>query len=80
MFHRLGAMKDARQSVVVPRRDGIEFVVMTTGTAQRQSKKDFAKCVQLLINDISDQLFFVLLRQHLWTEYKKASRRQFLRR
>ncbi len=63
MFQRLRALEDARQRVVIRSRNGIELVIVATGTADGLCEEGAADRVDLFIDHIHHQLLLVLLFQ-----------------
>ena len=63
MFQESGASEDPGQSVVVPRRDRVELVIMAAGAGDGLRQKGPAQRVQLFVRDIHVELFLVLFLQ-----------------
>ena len=72
VVHRVGAFQDAGQCVVVLGRDGIEFVIVATGTAKRHAHEGAAKRVELLIDDVHLHLASVIFGQHLGADTQES--------
>ena len=74
--HRLCALEDAGQRVVIRCRHRIELVVVTTRAGHRQPHEGARHNVELFIHHIDQQLGLVLLGQHLGPKHQEARRRQ----
>ncbi|HCD30388.1 MAG TPA: hypothetical protein DEQ73_07285 [Phycisphaerales bacterium] len=70
--HGLCGMHDPREGVVVPRRDGVEFVVMTTGATDGLAQKCLSNGVELLVDNVGPHFGFVGLGQNFGTEAQKS--------
>ena len=55
----VAAEEDAGQTVIVGRRDRIEFVIVAAGASQRQPQQRPADDIDLIVNDVGHHLFFV---------------------
>ena len=58
------AVKDARQSIVILRGNGIKLVVMAASASKGQTHKRFAAGVDLLIDNVGAHFNWVLLRKN----------------
>src|SRR5262249_54621277 len=63
VFQRPGGPQDAREAVIVGRRDWVELVVVTAGAGNRLPEQPFADDVKLLVHDVHPQLDLVLFFQ-----------------
>ena len=66
--HRLRALENAGQRVVIRRRDGIELVIVTTRATDGDAQYRATERVHLLIDDVHFHFHFVGLSQHFWPE------------
>ena len=72
VFHRLGALEDPGQCVVVGSRDWVELVVVASRTAKGQAQKCLADGVQLFIDDVHLHFAGIILGEHLGAEHQEA--------
>ena len=68
------AGEDAGQRVIIPRRDGVELVVVAAGTTHRQTEKGARGHVDLLVNDVHLQLVCAWFEQKLRPQHQKPRR------
>ena len=71
----LSALEDGGEGVVVLMRDGIEFVLVAAGAAEREAHEGAAHDVDLLIDHIHAQLVLVRLGEDLGTEIEETGGR-----
>ena len=76
IVHRLRALEDARERVVVGRRNRIEFVIVAARTAQRHAQERAPHGVELLVDDVHLHLHRIVLGEHLRTKGEEAGRNQ----
>ena len=61
MHHRIGALENTRQRVVILGRNRVKLVVMTPRTTERHTHERTSHRVNLLIDHVNGQSFLVLL-------------------
>ncbi len=74
MFERFHVTEDSGHRVVVAGRDRVEFVVVAAGAAEGLCEKRLADRIELLVDDVHDELVFVLLLEVRVAQYEKTRR------
>ena len=74
VFERFRVFENARQRVVIARRNRIELVIVTARAADRLAEQRLADHVELLIDDIHHELIFVLLLEVVISQNEKRGR------
>ena len=69
-----GARKNGDHRVVIPRRDGIEFMIVATRAGHGEPEKGLRDDVELLVIDVVEHALFILLSQRFGAEREKARR------
>ena len=72
MTHGLGAPKNSCESVIIAGGDGVEFVVVTAGATDRESEKGTTHGVDLFIDQVHEELRFILFGEDFGAENEKA--------
>jgi hypothetical protein len=74
VLHHGRAFENAGEAVVVGRGDGVELMVVTAGTAEREAEEGAPEGVDLLINDVHLHLGFIDFREDLRSDGQEAGR------
>ena len=72
MTHGLGAPKNSCESVIIAGGDGVELVVVTAGATDRESEKCTAYGIDLFIDQVHEELRFILFGENFGAENEKA--------
>ena len=72
--HRVRALEDAGQRVVIRRRDRVELVVVAAGTAQRQAEERSADRVNLLVDNVHLHFDRVVFGEHFRADRQEPRR------
>ena len=72
VLHGLRAEEDPGQGVIIGRGNGVELVIVASGTADRQAHERARRRVDLLVDDIHLHLDRVVFGQHLGAEREEA--------
>ena len=78
-LHRLCALEDTGERVVIGLGDRIELVVMAAGAAERQPHEGLAGRVDLLVDDVGEEFLLVPLGQDFGPHRQKSGGREQLR-
>ncbi len=65
VLHRLGALEDARERVIIGLRNGIELVVVTARATDGETHEGARGCIELLVDDVHFHLHRVVFGKHL---------------
>ena len=66
------AGEDAGQRIIIPRRNGVELVVVAAGATDGQTEKGARRHVDLLVHDVHLQLAFPRLEKRLRSQHEKS--------
>ena len=72
VVHRVCALEDAGQRVIVARGDGIKFVVVAAGASKRHAHEGAAQRVELFVDDVHLHLPPVILGEHLGPDAEES--------
>ena len=77
-YERCRAGEDARQRIIIPRRNGIELVVVAAGATDGQTEKGARRHVDLFVHDVHLQLGFARLEKELRSQHNEPRRRELV--
>ena len=78
VIHRMGALEDCRQCVVIVGGNGIELMIVAARTAERRGQKSPAQRIDLFVDQIHFQLHLVGFRQNFRADSEEPQRGETL--
>ena len=78
VVHRMGALEDRRQCIVIVGGNGIELMIVAAGTAERRRQKSPAQRIDLFVDQIHFQLHLVGFCQNFRADGEEPQRSETL--